>query len=118
MAVDTELRRTLSDEGVLREMFAAAEERRPGTDPQVAALEAEDAGWLEAFRAKAITAAELRSYRADIAERLRALRTPVVRDVPVEKYRRLALEDDLGVILRESGARVTVTPGEVAIALG
>jgi site-specific DNA recombinase len=116
--VEAELRALCADADLLRQALTNALEQQPVVNPEVEALKQQDAGWLEAFRARAITAAELRDYRAEIAARLRALATPAPVSLPVERLQREAENASFADLLKVTQARVMVVPDEVSIALG
>jgi DNA invertase Pin-like site-specific DNA recombinase len=116
--VEAELRALCADTDLLRQALTNALEQQPVVNPEVEALKQQDAGWLEAFRARAITATELRDYRAEIATRLRALATPAPVSLPVERLRREAESASFADLLKVTQARVTVVPDEISIALG
>ena len=103
------VREVLSDPKRVREMLAAAAEVDDRNAAAVLALEGEDARWLEAFRAGAITAAELHEYRGDVRRRLRALAdTRATADRDVREYVRAAKRLPFRELLDLAGVEIFV----------
>ncbi len=81
------VRAALARPAVVREMLGAAAQVEDQNTVAIERLREEERRWLEAFRARAITAKELAVYRADVRRRLRALEAPeVARDLDVGAY--------------------------------
>ena len=103
------VRDALADPKRVREMLAVAAEVDDRNASALAALESEDARWLEAFRAGAITAAELSEYRADVRRRSRALAdTRATADRDVQEYVRAARKLPLREVLDLAGVEIVV----------
>lgn len=107
--VEQSLRTTLRTPKVLTEMLAASIKPDPATELARLELDEEDARWLEAFRAGAITAGELAEYRADVQRRRRALANSAPQPQhDVAEYARKAEELPLEQLLDEAAVMVIV----------
>lgn len=81
------VRQALSRPAVIREMLGAAAQVEDQNAAAIERLQEEERRWLEAFRARAITAKELAAYRADVRRRLRALEAPAASaELDVDAY--------------------------------
>jgi site-specific DNA recombinase len=103
------VRGALANPKRVREMLSSAAEVDDRNAATHRALASEDARWLEAFRAGAITAAELGEYRADVRRRARALAdTRAGADRDAREYVRAAKRLPLRELLDLAGVEIVV----------
>jgi DNA invertase Pin-like site-specific DNA recombinase len=113
------VRGALADRKLLRDMLSAAGSVDVRREEQVAALQDEDARWLEAFRAGAITSVELGRYREDVRRRLRALGGEARPAADVSAYARAAKRMPLRELLDLADVEVVVLDrDDVEVRLG
>lgn len=103
------VREALSDPDHVRALLAVAGQVVDRTAEARAALEAEDARWLEAFRIGAVTAAEMGRYRADVKRRLKALRPEAFAEHDVSEYVAAAQSLPFRQLLSVAGVEVAWT---------
>jgi NADH:ubiquinone oxidoreductase subunit E len=116
--VERELRKLMSDRAALLELLAMADEKRPERDKQLAALQDEDKRWLEAYQAGAITASELREYRAELVKKRQALLEVRNEAYPLDDYVRAAATMPIADLLKLTNAVVHVFTDHLEVELG
>ena len=119
-AVETELRRVLSDKDALTRIFhdEAEQERTQKVAAEVESLEAELSRVLELARRGLMSIDEAEEVIGELRSKLRALSQPVELDYPIDEYVLAAETLSFEELLEKANVTIIVRGGDVSLALG